>query len=526
MFNDKASKSKKRISAFIAGTALIALATSFAVTTVANAQIQASVSKPVMRAQHVGEDMVELADNVNLTNGNQKISVSLRDTDLKPALRMIADKAGLNIIFHNSVDGKVTLDLVNVTLNDAFKMIMQACELSYVIDNGTLIVMSKSASLKSDISKQNMMSIPVKYADSAKLADFLNTNVFSTNRPGLSNNKIVVTNPVTNELIIFGTLNDYKMAQKIVNRLDVAPKTISYRVNHTTPKEMATLICQSLFPNAKQEASDCPNSKGGDNKKDSKSNPLGMLTGAAASTGESSGGSSSGGDSNFLSTSGETKTIELGEGKVACTLKGEVNKEGTLKSLEGSSLTVTYFPQKGTINITGGSDAQAEMIKKFIIANDTKQPQAYVEVQVVDLTEEGAKQFNNEWTLLTPFISAQFGTDGHTKHFLNRRTFFAGGPYTIETVSGSGEDQKTVYNSYGRDHAHTLAWAIDYLIQNRKGRLLANPKVVVTNGKKSVIKLTQDYVKKITEDMQNNSYGMNGPMITRHHLLVLMAILL
>jgi type II secretory pathway component GspD/PulD (secretin) len=188
-----------------------------------------------------------------------------------------------------------------------------------------------------------------------------------------------------------------------------------------------------------------------------------------------------------------------------------------LKSLEGSSLTVTYFPQKGTINITGGSDAQAEMIKKFIIANDTKQPQAYVEVQVVDLTEDGAKQFNNEWTLLTPFISAQFGADGHTKHFLNRRTFFAGGPYTIDTVSGSGEETKVVSSYYGRDHGHTVAWAIDYLIQNRKGRLLANPKVVVTNGKKSVIKLTQDYVKKITEDMQNNTLSANGPVVTREY---------
>lgn len=98
----------------------------------------------------------------------------------------MADKAGLNIIFHSSVGGTITLDLVNVTLNDAFKMIMQASDLSFFIDKGTLVVMTKEASLSSDIGKQNMMTIPVKYADSSKVAEFLNSNVFSTNRPGLS----------------------------------------------------------------------------------------------------------------------------------------------------------------------------------------------------------------------------------------------------------------------------------------------------------------------------------------------------
>ena len=65
---------------------------------------------------------VKLVGDVNLKKGNQLISVSLRDSDVKQVLRMFADKAGLNIVFHNSVEGTVTLDLVNVTLNNAFKM--------------------------------------------------------------------------------------------------------------------------------------------------------------------------------------------------------------------------------------------------------------------------------------------------------------------------------------------------------------------------------------------------------------------
>lgn len=508
MFNDRTNKRRGKFTAALTGAAVIAMALTFGYATVADAQMKASVSKPVLRSEYKSSDMIDLSGVVNLRNGNQKISISLRDSDLKPALRMVADKAGLNIIFHSSVEGQVTLDLVNVTLNDAFKMIMQACDLSYVIDNGTLIVMSKDASLESDISKQNMMTIPVKFADASKVAEFLNSNVFSTNRPGLSNNKIVVTNPVTNELVIFGTMNDYKMAQKVVSKIDVAPKTISYRVNHTTPKEMATLICKSLFPTANVGSDGAQGGEGGSTTDGGAGQAGGMggsLTGGATSSGGEGGGSSSGGSgSGGANASGGQKAddITLGKGVVACSIKGDV-ENNKLKSLAGTSLTVTYFPQKGTINITGGSDSQAEMIKGFIEANDKKQPQAYMEVQIVELNEDGSKTFNNSWDIMSPFFAASFGNTGLSS---KNPMFFTGGPYTTITTDSQG--QQTTTQVFDRYHGkNMLGWSIAYLIENKKGRILANPKVIVTNGKKSVIDLTSDYVKSIDEEIMTSTIG-------------------
>lgn len=477
MFNDKNKVNQRRkAAAMLVGAAMTVMVATFGYTAIANDQIQASISKPALRTDYKSSDMIDLTGSVDLRNGDRKISVSLRDSDLKAALRMMADKAGLNIIFHNSVGGNVTLDLVDVTLNDAFKMMMQACDLSYVIDNETLIVLSKTASTSSDISKQNMMSIPVKYADATKIADFLNTNVFSTNRPGLSNNKIVVTNAATNELVIFGTVNDYKMAQKVVTKLDVAPKTVSYRINHTTPEEMATLICQSLFPSAGGASGGSSSSSSGGS-----SGGLGSVTGGAASLGGGgSVGSSSGGSSG--GSSGES--IKLGEGKVACSIKGDVTG-GNLKSLTGTSLTITYFPQKGTINITGGSPQQAEMIRNFINENDKKQPQAFIEVQVIDLTEDGSKEFNNAWNIKTPFFTGSFDNLGRTQNT------------TPMYITGTGADR------YHGDK--TLSWTMSYLIESKKARLLANPKVVVTNGKTSVINITEDYVESIDEEILSTS---------------------
>lgn len=492
MFNDKTNQKKNKAAIVLTGAAILAMSATFGYSAIANDQIQAFVSKPALRTEYKSADMIDLAGAIDLKNGNQKLSVSLRESDLKAALRMMADKAGLNIIFHQSVGGTVTLDLIDVTLNDAFKMLLQACDLSFVIDNGTLIVMSKTASLSSDISKQKMMTIPVKYADATKIADFLNTNIFSTNRPGLSNNKIVVTNAATNELVLFGTVNDYNMAQKVVSKLDTSPKTVSYRINHTTPQEMATLICDSLFPSSGESSGDSSGSFGG----------FGSMTGGASSLGSSDDSSSSSdslGSSSDSSSSGGT--ITLGEGKVACSIKGDV-AAGSLKSLTGTSLTVTYFPQKGTINITGGSEQQAEMIKQFIVANDKKQPQAYVEVQVIDLSEEGSKEFNNSWDIMTPFFAANFG--GENGLATKNPLFITGN----SLVNGDS----TVTRYHGKK---TLAWTINYLIKNEKARLLANPKVVVTNGKTSTINLTEDYVKKVEEEILTAGLGTTGSGTSR-----------
>ena len=470
MFN---SKTKKVLS-----MGLIAIIALSATITYANT-IKAGVEQPVLRDEYKSANSIQLDGAVSLNNGDKKISVSLRDSDLRQTMRMMADKAGLNIIFHNSVEGVITLDLVNVTLNDAFKMIMQASDLSYVIEKNTLIVMSKSASFYSDISKQNMMTIPVKYMDSQKVADFLNNNIFSTNRPGLSNNKIVVTNPVTNELVMFGTKNDYAMAQKIVAKIDVKPRTSIYTLNYTTPREMANMICKSLFPYA-EVGDDLDSSRMGDD---------GFTTGGAAEMGGGGGGSSSGGSS----FGGQTVLpVELGAGKVACTLKGTVetnNQQGRLSSLGNTSLIVMYFPQTGRINVTGGSESQNEMVAEFIKLNDIKQPQAYVEMQIVELNENGSKIFNNSWRMWSPFFSGSFDNSGFGSNPLYG-TFPAGNGFVLVDAEG-----KTIRNVGKYNGPFTLSYSMNYLIQNGKGRVLANPKMILTNGQQSVIDLTNDYIK-------------------------------
>ncbi len=436
--------------------------------------------------------VINLNDNVRITNSKTKINLSLRDSDVKQVLRMFAQKAGMNVIFHNSVEGKVTLDLVNVTLNDAFLLVLRSAELTYVLDGKNIIVASSSQGSKLSFSKQNLNIIPIKYERAQNIADFLNNNVFGSNITGLSGDKIVTSNPATNEILLFGTQNDYEVAKKIAQKLDRKPMINTFKVNHTTPKEMAMLICSTFIEVNKKVSTEEEDDLADDDDDD---------------------------DSDTEDE--EIKKVKLGSGIVACrateeVVRGDSQDQGSgvgrsavggmdnaIRMFASAPLAVVYFPELGTININGGSYEQVKMIKEFIEQNDKKQPMAYVEMSVVELNETGSKEFANEWSLWTPFISLSFDTANGLATDANHPTFFMGRSYSTTSTS-TGEDGATTTTRYTVDKYKgdsTLVYRLKYLVQNGKGRVLTNPKIMVTNGQKSVIDMTSDYVKTVKSEM-------------------------
>ena len=413
-------------------------------------------AKPVLR-DDTGFSM-KLKGDKNYIQSKEPVSISLRDSDVKQVLRMFADKAGMNIVFHDSVDGKVTLDLVDVPLSDAFDMIMSINNLNYVVDNKTIIV-AKAGTSDFNMGKQDMTLIPVKYVQASAMAEFLNKNIFAMNKPGLSNSEIVTTNPATNELIIFGNDNDVSIAKKIVGKFDKKPTLTTFKVNHTTPAEMANMICEMLL----------------------------------GSTGGSGGGSATGGAAGIMT--GAADGIALNEGSIACTQDGTMNG-----SLGLQNLSVAYYTQLGTINVLGGSEHQLEMIKDFITRTDKKQPQAYLEVSIVELNEDGSKTLTNSWNLWSNFVSASFNGDN-----LATQT-----PIVVKgSRSSSAFDGITFYRG-----PVTISYAIDYLVENGKGRVISNPRIIITNGQESKIEVTQDYIESVDLNVQST---VTGSVTTRDY---------
>ena len=453
--------------------------------------------RPALRDNN-GEYSLKLKGDVSFVRKNPAISISLRDSDVKQVLRMFADKAGMNIVFHDSVSGNVTLDLVDVPLNRAFEMVMEINDLNYVVDDRTIIV-AKAGTSGFNFAKQDMTLIPVKYVSAAALADFLNKNIYAMHKPGLSDTDIVTTNPVTNELIVFGTKTDVAIAKKVVAQFDKKPQTTTFKVNHTTPAEMADMICNMLLPAS--SGATAGGSSGGGSSSSSETAPVkggddgastggaaGIMTGAAAAASDSS-------------------SIALNAGTVVCTLDGQVS--GSVSSLGLQNLSVAYYSQLGTVNIIGGSESQIEMIKDFIAETDKKQPQAYLEISIVELNEDGSKTLQNEWKLWSKYFSATFDGES-TKTNPLYPTMIKGTGYDI--VDTSGDTPEVKYSVAKYTGPMTLSYAINYLVRNSKGRVVANPRILITNGEESTIDITQDYIES-TESEQSAYTG--GTIATR-----------
>lgn len=155
-----------------------------------------------------------LTGNIQIAGSSKKVTLSLRDADVKQVLRMFADKANMNIIFHNTVRGEVTLDLKDVPINTALEFVLDACELTYIRQDNNIIIASKDAAKDLSYARQNFTTIPVKYVNAQSVADFVNKSMFNGKYQGISSVPVVAVNANKNELMVFGTEEDEILIKK------------------------------------------------------------------------------------------------------------------------------------------------------------------------------------------------------------------------------------------------------------------------------------------------------------------------
>lgn len=377
---------------------------------------------------------INITSTTEISKTNPKINLSLRNSDVQQVLRMFADKAGLNIIFHKSAKGSVTMDLVNVPINDAFKYVVQITGLSYYIEDKTIFVYSAASPMPAG---RNMLTtIPVKYIEASAIANFLNKNIFANNSSGLSNSDIVVTNPVSNELLVFGTQSDILMVEKIVEKFDVRPMSTTFTVSNTSPKEMAALLCNSFLLTSP----------------DTLVNPR---------------------------NSWQASNLGSAGNVVACIVKNQVQST-QFSSMNMHNMIITYFPQRGTINVLGGSEQQLEFIREFIKNNDAQTPQAYLEIVLLELNNKGRESFVETLNVYSKYFSAT----KETCKQLHSKTY----PVFITKESDPSGD------------VSFATWLTNYLVNNKKAKLIANPRIVANNAKTAIIDMTSDYIKTKTQN--------------------------
>lgn len=198
--------------------------------------------------------------------------------------------------------------------------------------------------------------------------------------------------------------------------------------------------------------------------------------------------------------------MTLGAGVIAC----KYNKKpsaSSVSAISSNSMIITYFPERGVINARGGSQQQLDMIQEFIAENDKKQPQAYLEVSIIELNEDGSREFSNTWNVMSSFFSGSF--TGETATSPTFPMFVTGDSFDVYS-NEEGEAPKRLYQLGRRVGSPVITYAMNYLIKNSKGRVLANPRIMITNGQTSTIDLSSDYVKTVKSEVLSNAGGLAG----------------
>lgn len=447
---------------------------------------------------------IQLRNTIKIDQKNQTISLNLRDSDVKQVLRMLADKAGLNIVFHDSVSGKITLDLVNVSLNKAFEYVMTLNGLTYWQDNKTLIISSKNVAQGLGINRTEIKPIKIKYNDASMIVDFLNNNVFSYNRPDLSSANIAVANAGANEVIIFGNNNDVALAQKVIKYLDVKPSVKTFTISHGEISDIANKICKiaftpSLSNNNNQGGSSgtamqsAPMNNGTTIPTENKDIPTGSIVFCSSNTNT---------NQNAQNQNNSQQQSYNNPGSNNQSFSGIAS---TLKSLATPAFWVSGDYQLNQVTVYGGTEEQVKIAEDVVKKFDKKPPQAYMEISIIELTESGSKELSSN--IIAHSKDASFG--------------FNKGPMQVEYAHGSLHNEQGVgtilsnLNSYS--YNKTLITSIQALIEQHKGKMLANPRIIATHGKTSVINISQDYVKTRKQET-NASTSLNTIVSTNYEI--------
>ncbi len=185
----------------------------------------------------------------------QKISLRMRDADVKSILRAIALSSGVNLLVPDDVKGTTSIDFSEVPWDQAFLSIIKSYGLTYVWQGDVLRVLTL-ADLKRDLDTEAVKNklesegplstvvVPVNYADASKLQKELEKLLDDKGAKHARGS--VLVDSYSNSLIIHATPDETKKMLAVIEDVDKPASQVLIRANivETTKEEARNLGIQ------------------------------------------------------------------------------------------------------------------------------------------------------------------------------------------------------------------------------------------------------------------------------------------
>lgn len=171
--------------------------------------------------------------------------LELKNMDITDVLKLLSEKTGTNIVAGQHVEGKVTLYVKNVKLGDALRIILNANELAYSVEDGIIRVMPAQEFEKlygaSFGGQMKTRIVRLLYAETEDL------NVMLTQIKSPLGK--IVADQKSATLVLTDTPEKLELMERLIAKIDVAVETRVFELNYAKAKDLAEKVQEFLTIN-------------------------------------------------------------------------------------------------------------------------------------------------------------------------------------------------------------------------------------------------------------------------------------
>jgi type II secretory pathway component GspD/PulD (secretin) len=448
---------------------------------------------------------VSISRDVVATPSKEVVSLNLRNAELSDVLNILAEQGHFNVLIGESVKGKLTIDIKNVSINKALEYIFTVADLGYTRDGNTIIVASKTDAQSKYLNAKTLRAIPIHYKDASTIAKTLNDTIFKATRPDAGSTTLASYDAGSNSILVLGSETDFKLVNQALHELDRPRNRKVYNIRHSTPGYVATVLAANFF-NPQSSGSGTTTAGGGAGAASGSPTAATGATGASAgasggAAGAAAGGSTGGGAG---ATGGSAGGASGGAAGATGGAAGGASGGGgaaaapTLSNFTVGGVTFIAEPISATLTVLATQE-QMNLIDSIISHVDVKRPQAEIEVSLVEIQNSDLRSFRpiygqmilgKETGLTLNQLDSTGNPTGTNLFTFNRNNISAFVPRNLNPLSTLNIRQST---------------------QNTKGKILANPTIVALDGQSSTITIT-DQIPNISQTATTN--GVSAPVLT------------
>lgn len=196
------------------------------------------------------------------------VSVSITNLPLREAIRLVAQKGRINLVIEDNLPETVNVEFKDVRLGDALQSLFDIGGLQAYWKGDVFSVISRKKAFERGMLASNARIFELKYANSARVAEFLNSTALTTPYTGLTTTtsgtqnqqrlEIAKADPHTNTVLVMGSSSDIAVAERVVEALDRPQAHRIFKLSHATAVHVASILNSSVFNNGNKATETTP----------------------------------------------------------------------------------------------------------------------------------------------------------------------------------------------------------------------------------------------------------------------------